>query len=61
MARFLVGVFDPALAKELPSLDLASLLTLLGGLLGLGGLRSYEKIHGVERKTLKPIGETPTV
>lgn len=30
-----------------PNLDLSLLLTLLGGMLGLGGLRSYEKVNGV--------------
>lgn len=30
-----------------PNLDLSLLLTLLGGMLGLGGLRTYEKVNGV--------------
>lgn len=30
-----------------PSLDLGTLITLLGGLLGLGGMRTVEKINGV--------------
>lgn len=30
-----------------PSLDMGDLLTLLGGMLGLGGLRTAEKIKGV--------------
>lgn len=33
-----------------PVLDLGTLLTLLGGMLGLGGLRSFEKINGVASK-----------
>jgi hypothetical protein len=33
--------------KDLPSLDMGSLLTLLGGLLGLGGLRTFEKYKKV--------------
>lgn len=33
----------------LPPLDTATLLTMLGGLLGLGGLRTYEKINEVAR------------
>jgi hypothetical protein len=33
-----------------PSLDLGTLLTVLGGLLGLGGLRTYEKVNGVAAK-----------
>jgi hypothetical protein len=36
--------------KDLPSLDMGSLLTLLGGLLGLGGLRTFEKYKGVATK-----------
>lgn len=31
----------------LPVLDTATMLTLLGGLLGLGGLRTVEKIKGI--------------
>lgn len=33
-----------------PALDLSTLLTILGGLLGLGGLRTIEKINGVAAK-----------
>lgn len=33
-----------------PSLDTGTLLTTLGGLLGLGGLRTVEKINGVAAK-----------
>lgn len=33
----------------LPALDMAELMTVLGGLLGLGGLRSWEKNKGVAR------------
>lgn len=33
-----------------PALDLGTLLTVLGGLLGLGGLRTMEKINGVAAK-----------
>lgn len=29
-----------------PALDMGTLMTLLGGLLGLGGMRSYEKVQG---------------
>lgn len=32
-----------------PSLDMGTLLTLLGGMLGLGGLRTVEKLNGVAR------------
>lgn len=30
-----------------PSLDMGTLITLLGGMLGLGGMRTYEKVQGV--------------
>lgn len=33
-----------------PTLDSATLMTLVMGMLGLGGLRTYEKINGVESK-----------
>jgi len=35
---------------ELPAFDMASLLTVLMGMLGLGGLRTFEKIKGVSRE-----------
>lgn len=34
----------------LPALDMGTLLTLLLGLLGLGGMRTVEKLSGVARK-----------
>lgn len=33
-----------------PVLDVSTLLTVLGGMLGLSGLRTAEKLSGVERK-----------
>jgi hypothetical protein len=33
---------------DLPEFDMASLMTVLGGLLGLGGLRTFEKYKGVK-------------
>lgn len=35
-------------APALPEFDMASLMTVLLGLLGLGGMRSLERIRGVE-------------
>jgi len=35
-----------------PKLDIAPLMTLLLGMLGLGGLRTYEKRLGVERNSI---------
>ena len=34
---------------DLPKFDMASLLTVLGGLLGLGSLRTFEKYKGVTK------------
>lgn len=33
-----------------PVLDMGTLITLLGGMLGIGSLRTYEKINGVAAK-----------
>ena len=33
-----------------PSLDMGTLFTVLGGMLGLGGLRTVEKVNGVAAK-----------
>lgn len=42
--------------KNPPQLDISDLLVLLGGMLGLGGLRTYEKSVGVARET-SPFGK----
>lgn len=34
---------------ELPSFDMGALMTVLGGLLGLGSLRTFEKFKGVSK------------
>ena len=34
---------------DLPSFDMSSLLTVLGGLLGLGSLRTFEKSRGIAK------------
>jgi hypothetical protein len=36
---------------EVPMIDLATMLPVLMGMLGLGGLRSFEKVKKVERNT----------
>jgi roadblock/LC7 domain-containing protein len=33
---------------QLPSLDMTALLSLLGGILGLGGFRTFEKVRGLK-------------
>ena len=34
---------------DLPNFDMSTLLTVLGGMLGIGGLRSYEKTKGLTK------------
>ena len=41
----LIGMEIP----ELPKFDMNTLLTVLGGMLGIGGLRSYEKQKGLTK------------
>ena len=38
-----------AYAPELPAFDMQSLMTILTGMLGLGGLRTFEKYKGVSK------------
>ncbi len=44
---------EGAKLAEAPQLDTGELMTVLLGMLGLGGLRTYEKRIGVARKELK--------
>jgi hypothetical protein len=56
VSQFLISPFATWLASLLghpinyPSLDMGTLLTLLMGMLGLGGLRTYEKTQDVVGK-----------
>lgn len=45
---FLVALYGWEI-PTLPDFDMASLMTVLGGLLGLGGLRTFEKYKGVAK------------
>ena len=45
---FILTVFGSDI-PELPEFDMSTLLTTLGGLLGIGGLRSYEKTKGLTK------------
>lgn len=45
--------YAPDIASA-PKLDTDELMTVLLGMLGLGGLRTYEKRLGVERNQIKP-------
>lgn len=55
LSQFLIRPFAMFVAQcfghilEYPSLDMGTLLTLLAGMLGLGGMRSFEKISGVTK------------
>jgi hypothetical protein len=49
----LLAVAEPGSVPPFPELDIAPLMTLLLGMLGLGGLRTYEKRLGVERNSIK--------
>jgi hypothetical protein len=42
--------YTGAEVPELPVFDMQSLMTVLLGMLGLGGLRTYEKMKGVQRE-----------
>lgn len=55
-----VGLFVVALVGkplEVAPLDISEMLPLLLGLLGMGGLRTYEKMQGVSREGLRPAKE----
>ena len=41
--------FAGADLPELPEFDMGTLLTVLGGMLGIGGLRTYEKQKGLTK------------
>tara|TARA_R100000781_G_C4080160_1_gene127406 strand:- start:132 stop:533 length:402 start_codon:yes stop_codon:yes gene_type:complete len=45
---FIVTLFGMEL-PSLPEFDMSTLLTVLGGMLGIGGLRSYEKQKGLTK------------
>ena len=48
--EFLIRPMLIAFGKMAPTLDMGDLLTMLGGLLGLGTLRTAEKMKGVASK-----------
>lgn len=45
---FILAMFGAEI-PNLPSFDMGTLLTVLGGMLGIGGLRSYEKTKGLTK------------
>lgn len=48
--QFLIRPLLVTFGHEAPALDMGDLLTILLGMLGLGGLRSFEKVKGVAAK-----------
>jgi len=53
MATWALLAFSVRELPSFPELDMGPLMTLLLGMLGLGGLRTYEKRLGVERNSIK--------
>jgi hypothetical protein len=53
MATWTLLAFSTRELPEFPKLDMGPLMTLLLGMLGLGGLRTYEKRLGVARSSIK--------
>ena len=49
----LLAFATPDTIPPFPELDIGPLMTLLLGMLGLGGLRTYEKRLGVARESIK--------
>ncbi len=48
--EFLIRPLMVAFGHAAPALEMGDLLTILGGMLGLSGMRTAEKIKGVARK-----------
>ncbi len=49
LIMFATAIAGVELAQPLPDIDLAGLMPILLGMLGLGGLRTYEKYKGVAK------------
>lgn len=52
LSNYTIAIVDPSIIPP-PSLELGPLLTILMGMLGLGGLRTYEKGQGTARSSWK--------
>jgi hypothetical protein len=48
--NFLIVPYMVAFSITVPSLNMGEMMPILGGILGLGGLRSWEKSKGVARE-----------
>ncbi len=53
MATWFLLAFGTGEIPPFPQLDIGPLMTLLLGMLGLGGLRTYEKRLGIARQSIK--------
>jgi hypothetical protein len=42
-----------------PTLDNTLIITIMGGMLGIGGMRTFEKVKGVSTNTMKNVPDTP--
>lgn len=51
---FKTGAIQPR-----PEIGMADVIGLLGSMLGIGAMRSYEKVYGVESKRIDPITRDP--
>lgn len=58
---FYVGQFTGRAVdlSQMPVFDLSTLMPVLLGMLGLGGLRTYEKVKGVERTDMNDTEKAP--
>ena len=55
IASMLTSIWAPDV--ELPEFDTVLILTILGGMLGIGkSLRTVEKLRGAERSSIRPMG-----
>jgi len=48
LSIFILAIAFPDESINLPAFDISALTTILMGMLGLGGLRTYEKLKGVD-------------
>lgn len=54
------STYSHQIIPPIPTLDTGSLMTVLMAMLGLGGMRTFEKINGVSRDSLDETSKPPT-
>ena len=54
MFNFIIGPILGAFGLIVPVLDAAAMMPVLLGMLGIGGMRSFEKMNGVHRDNMGP-------